>query len=194
MGRVIDFPRRTRAFGTDYKFTGQTQKAEPIARIDPLVLEVSETLRAADPLLAPNSAALLNFYDAARGKYIGAHSDDERALVKDSPVISLSWCSQGHHRRFRFTARKGITDALLPSWGAAPGVLLLRDGCLVVMGGQCQRTHRHELMKPTKTTGESKGQRINLTLRSFEQQAAGRSSESGRAPLLAKRKRESGPH
>jgi len=155
---------------------------------------VVEALRAAVPLLQTHSAALINFYDAARGEYIGAHSDDERALVKDASVISLSWCSKGHHRRFRFTARKGIGDALLPSWGAAPGVLQLCDGCLVVMGGQCQRTHKHELMKPTKAIGESTGHRINVTLRCFKQPAVDGASESSTLPSLKKRKREGGPH
>ena len=28
-----------------------------------------------------------------------------------------------------------------------PGVINMFDGCLVIMGGQCQLTHKHELMK-----------------------------------------------
>ena len=49
----------------------------------------------------------------------------------------------------------------------------------MVMGGACQETHKHELMKPTKAQGESVGLRINLTLRAFHE-----------APVEASRKRQ----
>ena len=63
--------------------------------------------------------------------------------------------------------------ALTPdAWGFGAGCVPLRNGCLVVMGGECQRTHKHELMKPTKALGESSGRRINLTLRHFAASAA----------------------
>jgi len=170
MGREQAFPRRTRAFGQDYKYTGQTQVAHSFEKAHSVIRSIADAAVRVESLEGVN-AALVNWYDAAAGEYIGAHSDDERALVRQAPIISLSWASAQHYRRFRLTARKGCEDALLPSWGAAKGVLELHNGCLVVMGGDCQRTHKHELMKPTKALGESVGRRINLTLRAFTVEA-----------------------
>ena len=175
MGREVAFPRRTCAYGQDYKYTGQTQVAVQFEHAHPLVRTAAESMSAVNSLEGLN-AALVNWYEASDGEYMGAHSDDERALVRQAPVVSLSWASQGHYRRFRFTTRKDCCDALLPSWGAAPGVLELRNGCLLVMGGECQRTHKHELMTPTKALGESAGRRINLTLRAFAVESPAASS------------------
>ena len=180
MGRSVEFPRRTRAFGVDYKYTGQTQRSLPMNEAPPFVTEVVRTLQSV-PGLGIHNAALLNWYDAKNKEYMGAHSDDETELVRHQPVVSMSWCTAGHYRRFRFSPKKGVEDALLPSfsptWG--PGVLQLRNGCLVVMGGQCQATHKHEVMKPTKAIGECEGLRINLTLRAFKA-----------APALSSQKRQ----
>ena len=73
-----------------------------------------------------------------------------------------------------------------PGW-AVPGVdgpvVTLRNGDLVVMGGTCQRTHKHEVMQVLKRSPleEQSGRRINLTFRWF-----GASEER-------KRKREAKP-
>ena len=116
---------------------------------------------------------------------MGAHSDDERELLRHLPVVSLSWATPAHYRRFRFTPRKGVSDALAPEWGAGPGVLRLHNGCLVVMGGLCQTTHKHELMKPTKQLAESSGRRINLTLRAFDAKSALASKKRQREEVAA---------
>ena len=190
MGRPVDFPRRTCAYGVDYKYTGQTQFAQPIASAPEPVQELVTKLRAVDSL-GDHNALLLNWYEASLNEYMGPHSDDERELVRLAPIVSLSWCSSGHFRRFRFTARKGCSDALLPSWsGGQPGMLRLTDGCLVVMGGECQATHKHEVMKTTKRAlGENEGRRINLTLRAFaasaESASRKRQREAGSSPPAA---------
>lgn len=143
-GKKVEFPRRTAAFGVDYKYTGQTQQARPMEAAPTSVRDVIAAMQQVDTLTEHN-AALVNWYDAKLNEYMGAHSDDERELVPLAPVVSLSWCTPGHFRRFRLTAKKGVTDALLPSFGAAPGVIRVSNGCLVVMGGLCQKTHKHEV-------------------------------------------------
>lgn len=169
MGRTVDFPRRTRAYGVDYKYTGQVQRSAPMNAAPAPVCELVSALTDNKQLFGDHNALLLNFYRADDGEYMGAHSDDEKELVPLVPVVSLSWTAPvTHYRRFRFTARKNVADALTPdAWGFGAGCLPLRNGCLVVMGGECQRTHKHELMKPTKALAESSGRRINLTLRQF---------------------------
>ena len=171
MGRSVDFPRRTAAFGVDYKYTGQVQHSTPFSEAPTPLREVVSALCDAGeaPPFRIHNAALVNWYEASTGEYMGAHSDDEKELVRRAPVVSLSWTTRGHYRRFRFTAKKHAPDAMLPdAWGFGPGCMPLRNGCLVVMGGQCQSTHKHELMKSTKQLGECEGRRINLTLRAFE--------------------------
>ena len=171
MGRQVDFPRRTAAFGVDYKYTGQIQRSTPLVAAPDAIREVMTALSdGAEQPFGEHNALLVNWYDAKTGEYMGAHSDDEKELVPRAPVVSLSWATRGHYRRFRFTARKGVADAATPdAWGMGAGVMKLYNGCLVVMGGECQKTHKHELMKPTKALGESEGRRINLTLRAFRQ-------------------------
>jgi alkylated DNA repair dioxygenase AlkB len=170
MGKHVEFPRRTSAFGVDYKYTGQTQRAGPLEDAPNAIQEVWRVMREVEELEGHN-AALVNWYDASLGHYMGAHSDDERELVPCAPVVSLSWCTRDHYRRFRFTRRKGVEDAVLPELGMGPGVIRVENGCLVVMGGTCQRTHKHELMKATKQPAECGGRRINLTLRAFVETA-----------------------
>ena len=156
MGKMVAFPRRTRSYGFDYKYTGQTQVAHPLTEAPALVREAFAALTKV-PTLEGHNAVLLNWYDAELGEYMGAHSDDERDLVPCAPVLSLSWCSDSHYRRFRFTPRPGVHDALTPVWDGSskmPGVLNLRDGCLVVMGGFCQATHKHELLKTRRKEPE----------------------------------------
>lgn len=184
MGREVAFPRRTRAYGQDYKYTGQTQAASSFDDAHPHVRQVVRALQQVDGL-ASHNAALLNWYDASLCEYMGPHSDDERALARGQPIISVSWCTNGHYRRFRFSPRPGCKHALTPSFSPhlPPGVVHLQNGCLLVMGGDCQRTHKHELMKPTKALGESDGYRINLTLRHFLTDASAsskRARESGK--------------
>lgn len=171
MGREVDFPRRTAAYGVDYKYTGQVQRSEALDDA-PAVARQATLALCSVAALSQHNALLVNWYEAKDKEYMGAHSDDERELVPLAPVVSLSWATRGHYRRFRFTARKGVVDALLPdAWGLGSGTMPLRNGCLVVMGGQCQATHKHELMKPTKALGETEGRRVNLTLRAFSSAA-----------------------
>ena len=176
-GREIAFPRRCKAYGQDYSFTGQVANAAPLAQSHALVQEVVSAANSVDEL-SQHNGLLLNYYDAAKGEYIGPHSDDEGDLVWGAPILSLSWCTRGHYRRFRLTTKPGVKDAPLPSWGGLkPGIMHVKNGDLIVMGGECQRTHKHEIMKSTKALPESSGRRINLTLRAFKQQTRKRARE-----------------
>lgn len=172
MGRPVPFPRRTSAFGVDYRYSGQTNRSEPIRTAPAAVQNVVTAIHSTATLLGHN-AILLNWYDAANKDYIGPHSDDEPQLKRGEAVISLSWNTGEHYRRFRLTPRKGVSDALRPNgWGRGPGVVHVCNGDLVVMGGDCQTTHKHEIMKPTRAHSEATGRRINLTLRAFHESPA----------------------
>lgn len=171
MGRMVTFPRWNQAYGFDYSFTGQVAKAKPVGDV-PFFGELLRELQTVDNRL---NSILVNWYDAAAGHYMGAHSDDERQLTPRAPIVSISLCSAGHSRRFRLTPKPTHkSDAYFPNstgWRDATAeglVIRLRDGDLLVMGGDCQGTHKHEVLKPTgRVPGEKEGRRINLTFRSF---------------------------
>lgn len=158
MGMDVEFPRFTQGYGDagDYPFAGQVARSRPLAHMPCL-----DRLK---PLLAAGyNSALFNFYRAEAGHYIGPHSDDERGLQKGHDILSLTWADGGHFRRFRLTPKKGAKNA--------SGLTLeLRNGDVVVMGGQCQVTHKHEVMKIRKSKPqEGKGRRVNVTLRRLTQ-------------------------
>lgn len=160
-GKEVTFHRYQQAFGIDYAFSGQLARAAPLSQDEaPEVFFVKETLRHAIAQSGPQmrglryEACLANWYDGG-GHWIGAHADDERDLVKGAPIFALSW---GEERIFRVTPKQG-------SVGSRAEVELF-DGDLVIMGGTCQRTHKHEVPK----TAKRQGRRISLTFRCFEAQ------------------------
>ena len=158
MGRPVAFPRRTCAFGKDYTFAGQT--AETLAERFPLSTSYTDKLSWVVDRMPPNGT-LVNWYDAMDGDYIGPHSDDERSLIKNMPIFSISWCNPGtHFRRFRLTPKSTDSGTTL--------TVELGNGDLVIMGGTCQTTHKHEIMKMRKRQrDECIGRRINQTDRYF---------------------------
>lgn len=160
-GKTHDAPRRCTAYGRDYTFSGNTLRAHPMSSAPASVQEAAACARGIDARCA--AACLVNFYDAAHGHYIAPHSDDERELARDAPVVSVSWCRPTTHwRRFRLQPKKHCAA------GAAPYEVELHHGDVVVMGGTCQDTHTHELRKPRATVpDEAAGHRINVTFRAF---------------------------
>jgi|MDSZ01.1.fsa_nt_gb alkylated DNA repair dioxygenase AlkB len=158
MGRRVPFPRRTRAFGSDYAFSGQTADASPIEALPALAR--SYRTKTSIIKLHKLNGVLLNWYDASEGDYIGPHADDEGQLIRGEPILSITWTSPAtHFRRFRLLPKKKEDVSL---------TLDLYDGDLVVMGGRCQTTHKHEIMKSRKRQrDECVGRRINQTDRAF---------------------------
>ena len=162
---LVPYPRWAAAYGVSYAFSQQVARATPIDAAPALVgaelrrwESVLRPLRGgggAEPAWALNGA-LLNWYDGELGHYIGRHADDERQLAAHAPIVSLSF---GAPRRFRFT-RAGA------DWAKHEKVVVeLGDGDALVMGGQTQRTHKHEIMK--LRSRDPRGRRVNLTLRAF---------------------------
>ena len=155
-GKPVTFPRRTRAYGLDYTFAGQTSEAANVAsapghdRYEYWMYHQQLT------------GVLVNWHDASDGDYIGPHSDNESTLEKGAPILSITFCShEEHYRRFRFQPKKGHEGRTK--------TVKLRNGDVLMMGGTCQRTHKHEIMPARKTDAfENAGRRINVTLRRFK--------------------------
>lgn len=102
----------------------------------------------------PFNGAVVNWYKDGN-HYIGAHSDKETILKKDTPILSFSY---GATRNFKVTARKDNPDK-----NFVPLTFQLPNNSLIVMGGQTQKYFKHEVLKD-KYLKES---RINITVRMF---------------------------
>jgi hypothetical protein len=69
-GRMVATPRWQQAYGHDYRYTGNLNKALPVpTAIKPLLDWAQNSL---EPRL---NGILLNWYDASKGHYIGPHRD-----------------------------------------------------------------------------------------------------------------------
>ena len=162
-GKAVVLSRYQRAFGADYKFFGHLEVATAITEVStPDVFEVKKKIRESfsdiiEKLGFEYDACLVNWYEDG-SHYIGPHSDKTNDLVEGAPIFSLSW---GASRMFSFTKKKkkGIRSA--PSSRVD---VVLNDGDLLVMGGNCQDSHKHEIRKDKKIHGR----RINMTLRCFK--------------------------
>jgi hypothetical protein len=72
--------------------------------------------------------------------FTARHSDNEAQMRRRAPVISISF---GATRTFRIRER-------LPSGGTAGRIVTdipLHDNDVLIMGGDMQRTHQHEITK-----------------------------------------------
>jgi len=98
-----------------------------------------------------NSCLLNLYHDGDEG--MSWHSDDEKALGKDTAIASLSF---GAERKFSFKHRK--TGETLS--------LILEHGSLLVMKGTTQTHWLHSLPKSKKV----RSPRINLTFRTITDQ------------------------
>lgn len=155
---LTEIPRRQLAMGNDYSFSGQTSRA---VEWHPLILSVRDVL--SELTGASFNGALLNFYEGP-SEHIGPHSDDERSLLAGAPIAVASF---GVPRRFRFTAKKGICSGEAT---AAQAEIIVSNGDIVVMRGDTQKTHKHEVRKPLKRSSTAEayhGRRLSITMRAF---------------------------
>jgi alkylated DNA repair dioxygenase AlkB len=144
-GRKVPTPRWQQAYGRDYHYTGQLNVALPL----PSVLE---------PFLAwcqshidsRLNGLLLNWYDAARGHYIGKHRDSPKNMVVGCPIVTISL---GATRTFRVRPWKGTGYQDFTA----------TNGSVIVIPYETNQVYTHEVLKLAK----DEGRRISITLRGF---------------------------
>lgn len=145
-GRRTALPRRQRAFGRDYKFSGQVSVAEPVPDwLAPLLGWARELEPRIDGLL-------VNWYDGALGERIGPHRDSTRGLVPNTPILTLSF---GAARTFRFRP-----------YGPTEGQgldLTVEHGDVVVIPWLTNLAYTHAVPHFARDAGR----RISVTLRAF---------------------------
>ena len=165
--RIVDLvpvPRWQQVYGThDYTFTGVTHKAVPTPPLIQSYLDYAN--RVCAEWLPPGrlfNMAFVNWYKNG-SDYIGFHSDDEKQLYQnergETLVFSLSF---GATRDFVLKPRD-------PDSSEAVGFKIeLAHHDALLMGGRCQKTHKHALPKITGRRAECIEQRVNITFRIFK--------------------------
>ena len=145
-GKPVRTPRWQQAYGADYRYTGNTNRALAVpAELEPL----HAWIRAIDPRL---NGLLLNWYDAAHGHYIGKHRDSTIHMVEGAPIVTISL---GAARVFRIRRWKG---------DATPHDLPTGDGTVIVMPYAINLAWTHEVPHTAKAVGR----RISITARAFD--------------------------
>lgn len=144
-GRLVETPRWQQAYGADYHYTGQLNAALPVARELEPFYEWSRAV--VDERL---NGMLLNWYDGAKGHYMGPHHDSGKNLLREAPIVTISL---GEARVFR------LSD---PKWK------LKRDfvasaGTVFVMPPETNLAWKHGV----PWFSRYQGRRISVTLRGF---------------------------
>lgn len=97
------------------------------------------------------NGALVNWYDGARGHYIGAHRDSTKNLDAQAPIVIMS---AGEARVFRLRRWRGDGR----KWD-----VLVEAGSVLVLPYQTNLVFTHEVPSSKRLTGR----RISMTFRAF---------------------------
>ncbi|MEO0895629.1 MAG: alpha-ketoglutarate-dependent dioxygenase AlkB [Bacteroidota bacterium] len=145
-GRKVKTPRWQQAYGRNYQYSGSRNNALPIpTSMKPFMDWCQQHI---DHSL---NGMLLNWYDGASSHYIGAHRDDVRDLVVNSPIVTISL---GEERKFRMRPYKeeGFHD------------FTICHGDVLVIPWETNLRWTHEVPSFKKYQGK----RISVTLRAFK--------------------------
>ena len=148
MGKKIKMPRFQQAYGKSYNFSGITTKAIPFT---PFILKIKNQINKLYPKNNFNNC-LVNWY-LTGDNYISFHSDNEKQLIKKSPIIGITFCKD-KPRKLRIKEnkkKKTIID-------------IITSNCsFYSMEGNFQNEFLHGVPKQKKS-----GIRVSLTFRCFK--------------------------
>lgn len=165
-GKLIPTPRFQQAYLRTYTFSGTESVALPLPELFAPYLAWANKLGYGE-----FNAVLVNWY-ADGENYIGAHADDERQLIKESPVVTITLCQPSESekkmglvsklalRKFRIRDKK--TKEIVKD-------VMTDNGSVLIMGGQFQKNFTHEIVKITGKAAALVGPRISITLRQFKE-------------------------
>ena len=144
-GRFVKTPRWQQAYGRDYHYTGNLNKALPIPEMLEPILKWSQ--QQIDERL---NGLLLVWYDGSMNHYIGKHRDSTKGMCDGAPIVTISF---GEERVFRLRPWKqsGMHD------------FKTSNGRIFVMPYETNKNWTHEVPKAKRY----QGRRISITLRAF---------------------------
>ena len=145
-GRQVRTPRWQQAYGTDYHYTGQTNRA--LSLTPEMVPFLTWSRAHIDERL---NGLLFNWYDGSKNHYIGRHRDSTRDMIKGAPIVTISL---GEARIFR----------MRPWPQKAPMMDFIADhGSVFVLPYDTNLSWTHEVPDFKRFSGR----RISITLRGF---------------------------
>lgn len=159
--KLVDLPRQQLCFGQSYSYSGTTSNA--IQEIPPIIKNIMDqvnthymkSIKSTTPIY---KMCLVNYYRDGND-YIGFHSDDEKQLIPNTPIYSISL---GAKRKFKLKIKDKFviteSEIKIDEYEIEP-----EDCSLLIMGGSCQKTHKHSISKTSKQVDL----RINITFRAF---------------------------
>ncbi len=145
-GKEVLTPRWQQAYGKNYNYSGSKNNALPIPEILFCFLDWSQ--KNIDHRL---NGLLLNWYDGQKGHYIGAHRDDTRDLLTDSPIVTISLGEDRIFRLRRFK-EKGFKD------------ITFKNGEVIVIPWNTNLEWTHEVPNSKKYNKK----RISITIRAYK--------------------------
>jgi len=146
-GKHIATPRWFQNYGNEYIFSGIKHSALPIPQILVPFIDYANAREKTDIF----NGILVNWYQDGK-HYIGKHSDDEKTLIKNTPIYVFS---MGSERDFIIESKRE------PSTKYKYTTL---NNSLLIMGGECQKYYKHTLPKRANINNS----RISITVRAFK--------------------------
>jgi alkylated DNA repair dioxygenase AlkB len=143
-GKEHNTPRLVRSYGESYAFSGTVAHATVIPEMFNKLIEYFSKRYGRE-----FNQFLVNWYRNGED-YIGFHSDDEQQLVDGTEIVGVSLgATRDFVLKHKTTKESTVVSA--------------DNNSVIVMGGACQRTHKHSVPKRLRV----RGYRISLTLRAF---------------------------
>lgn len=149
MGKEYPVPRWQTIYLKPYNFNGMKMKSQK---------EIPECLNkiydfANSRCKNKFNQMLINWYKNGHD-YIGFHSDDEKEIVEESDIFSLTLCDKSCKRIFRIKKeQQTVCD------------IELKNRVYIIMGGKFQKELKHGVPKISGKKGENCGRRVNITFR-----------------------------
>ena len=164
MGKELETPRWQQSYLQEYWFSRMNHKSLPLPKEVQKYLDHANSFPYCKEMGVKSfNSGLLNWYKDGL-MYIGSHSDDTGNLSLNKKKETLVWSISlqeefGLSRIFRVKPKTGGNDRLDIRTG---------NGVVVVMGGTCQNTHKHQVPKIGLKNADAYGRRINITFRCFD--------------------------
>lgn len=143
-GKTFNTPRYQKCYGKNYKYSGVMHTSTPIPDDYNELIEYFSNRYDCE-----YNMMLINWYENGN-HYIGFHSDNEKNLNFEAPIITISL---GASRNFVIKSNDKTFKKKIE----------LKNYDVLVMGGTFQKTHLHGIPKQKKI----KDPRISITLRVF---------------------------
>ena len=149
-GKKYNTPRWQKNYGKNYLYSGIEHKGDVIPIFFRPFFEWSKNKNYGD-----FNQMLVNWYENGH-HYIGWHSDNEKNIKNETPIMSITLGDSNRKFRYKIKGSKEYKD------------IELFNGDVIIMGGKFQKECNHCLPKISGNKGRQVPKRINITFRILE--------------------------